>query len=67
SNNESGVIVQLGKGKGTWEGQVVAFGTVLVCCRCTGRVNGGGLVLAGKAVKLLLGLVKVQGFGSLGP
>nr|GEV59043.1 hypothetical protein [Tanacetum cinerariifolium] len=35
--------------------------------RCTGRVNRGGLVLAGKVVKLLLGLVKVHGFGSLGP
>nr|GEY18730.1 putative ribonuclease H-like domain-containing protein [Tanacetum cinerariifolium] len=32
STNESGVIVQLGKGKGTWEGRVVAFGTVPVCC-----------------------------------
>nr|GEW12332.1 hypothetical protein [Tanacetum cinerariifolium] len=59
STNESRVIVQLGKGKGTWEGRVVAFGTVPVCCRCTGRLNGGGLVLAGKAVKLLLGLVKL--------
>nr|GEZ92090.1 hypothetical protein [Tanacetum cinerariifolium] len=32
STNESRVIVQLGKGKGTWEGRVVAFGTVPVCC-----------------------------------
>nr|GEX09655.1 retrovirus-related Pol polyprotein from transposon TNT 1-94 [Tanacetum cinerariifolium] len=48
SANERGVFVQLGKGKGTWGGRVEAFGTVPVCYRCTGRVNGGGLVLAGK-------------------
>nr|GEV05962.1 hypothetical protein [Tanacetum cinerariifolium] len=32
----------------TWGGQVEAIGTVPVCCRCTGKVNGGGLVLVGK-------------------
>nr|GEW75738.1 putative reverse transcriptase domain-containing protein [Tanacetum cinerariifolium] len=34
--------------KTTWGGRFKLFGTVPVCCRCTGKVNGGGLVLAGK-------------------
>nr|GEX04736.1 integrase, catalytic region, zinc finger, CCHC-type, peptidase aspartic, catalytic [Tanacetum cinerariifolium] len=34
--------------KTTWGGRVEAIGTVPMCCRCTGKVNGGGLVLAGK-------------------
>nr|GEY06539.1 hypothetical protein [Tanacetum cinerariifolium] len=57
--NGEGVFVQLGKGKGTWGGRVVAFGIVPMCCRCTGMENGGGLVLAGKLGKWVL-------FGQLG-
>nr|GEZ96541.1 hypothetical protein [Tanacetum cinerariifolium] len=34
--------------KTTWGGRFKLFGTVPVCCRCTGKVNGDGLVLAGK-------------------
>nr|GEU77412.1 hypothetical protein [Tanacetum cinerariifolium] len=37
--------------KTTWGGRVEAIGTVPMCYRCTGKVNGGGLVLAGKTDK----------------
>nr|GEY00827.1 hypothetical protein [Tanacetum cinerariifolium] len=40
--------------KTTWGGQFKLFGTVPVFCRCTGRVNEGGLVLAGKLGKRVL-------------
>nr|GEX64971.1 hypothetical protein [Tanacetum cinerariifolium] len=54
--------------KGKWGGLVLArklgkwvlFGQL----GCTGRVNGGGLVLAGKAVKLLLGFGRIKIHGS---
>nr|GEU63892.1 reverse transcriptase domain-containing protein [Tanacetum cinerariifolium] len=47
--------------KTTWGGRFKLFGTVPVCCNCTGKVNGGGLVLAGKKG------YKVWNIGNLGP
>nr|GFD16309.1 hypothetical protein [Tanacetum cinerariifolium] len=40
--------------KTTWGGRFKLFGTVPVCCKCIGKVNGGGLVLAGKLGKRVL-------------
>nr|GEZ94937.1 hypothetical protein [Tanacetum cinerariifolium] len=35
--------------KTTWGGRFKLFGTIPVCCKSTGRLGRGGLVLAGKS------------------
>nr|GEW08946.1 reverse transcriptase domain-containing protein [Tanacetum cinerariifolium] len=49
---------QLGKGKGTWGGRVEAFWNSSHELQVHRKGKWGGLVLAGKVVKLLLELVK---------